>query len=42
MTDEAAQKKVPVFGRWRGWYWLLILALVAQLIFFTWLTVHFK
>ncbi len=42
MTDKSDSEDVPVFGRWRGWYWLLILTLVAQLIFFVWLTVYFR
>ncbi len=28
---QAEDEKPPVFSRWRYWYWLLMLALLAQI-----------
>lgn len=42
MSKPTDPEEVPVLGRWSRWYWLLMLALVAQLLFFVWLTEHFK
>ncbi len=35
MIDE---EKPPLFRTWRGWYLALIVALLAQIIFYYWLT----
>lgn len=34
--------KPPVFKTWRGWYALILGALLFQLGLFLWLTLHFK
>lgn len=39
---EPESDRVPVFGRWRGWYTLLLLALLAELSFFLFLTWYFR
>lgn len=31
----------PVFKRWRGWYTLVLAALVLQIILYTWLSFAF-
>lgn len=32
----------PVFRRWSGWYWLVILVLVAQIIIYTLISNSFR
>jgi len=32
--------KPPVFSKWRGWYWLLILVMLTQLLVYAWITNH--
>ncbi|WP_345256156.1 hypothetical protein [Flaviaesturariibacter amylovorans] len=29
---------IPLFGSWRGWYWLVFGVLVALIVFFQYLT----
>jgi hypothetical protein len=32
---------IPLFKKWRQWYWLVIMFLVVLIVFFTWFTKHF-
>ena len=34
MSDGQAEKKPPVFATWSGWYWLVALVMLAQLIIY--------
>ncbi|MFN4315107.1 MAG: hypothetical protein ACK4E0_12475 [Chitinophagaceae bacterium] len=38
-SDE--NEKIPLFKSWRHWYWLVVIFLVAEIIFFNWLTRYF-
>lgn len=41
-TGQVGNEQPPVFKRWRGWYWLVALVLVAQIIIYTLITNSFK
>ncbi len=30
--------KPPVFRSWRGWYWLVIAVMLAQMLVYLWMT----
>jgi hypothetical protein len=36
------EREVPLFKKWRSWYWLVAMVLVAEILFFTWLTNSFS
>ncbi len=36
------KEKIPLFRKWSHWYWLVVLILVAEIIFFNWITQHFS
>lgn len=36
------KEKIPLFKRWSHWYWFLILLLVAEILFFNWITRYFS
>lgn len=46
MNQEGEEVKlketVPVFGSWNGWYFLSVLLLIVQIVFFYLLTVGFN
>lgn len=34
--------KPPLFNRWRGWYVVVLVFLVIEIIFFAWITQQFS
>lgn len=38
MPDD---ERSPIFKKWGYWYWILIVVLAIQLVFYTWLTNFF-
>lgn len=36
------KEKIPLFKTWRHWYWLVLLLLVVEILFFNWITRHFS
>jgi Mg2+ and Co2+ transporter CorA len=43
MNDSlAGNEKIPLFNKWRHWYWLVILVLLLVTILFYLFTKHFS
>jgi hypothetical protein len=42
MSIQSEQGKPPLFKSWKGWYTFVLLILLAQIIFFYWLTRQFS
>lgn len=42
MSDPAEDQKPPLFGSWKGWYWLVWLFMVAQVIVYLLITRSFE
>jgi hypothetical protein len=40
-TQPTEDERPPVFKTWKGWYWLVILVLVVQIIIYTLVTNSF-
>lgn len=36
--ENVEKEQPPVFKRWRGWYWLVMIVLVVQIIIYTLIT----
>ncbi len=42
MSEETAEQKPPVFSSWKGWYWLVLLTMVAQVMIYLMITQAFS
>lgn len=40
--ENSQQERPPVFKKWSGWYWLVLIVLVVQIIIYTLITNSFK
>lgn len=41
MSEPVQDQKPPVFGNWKGWYWLVFLVMAAQLVVYLLITRSF-
>ncbi|MEI9921474.1 MAG: hypothetical protein WDO14_22205 [Bacteroidota bacterium] len=41
MSTGSSDERPPVFKRWKGWYWLVVFVLVAQIIIYSIITNSF-
>ena len=41
-AESVEQDRPPVFKKWKGWYWLVILILAVQIVIYTLITNSFK
>lgn len=41
-VEPVEQERPPVFRKWKGWYWLVMLVLFAQIIIYTLITNSFR
>ena len=41
MNDQQPEEVPPVFGSWKGWYWLVALVMLAQLFLYLLITRSF-
>lgn len=39
MTED---QKPPLFNSWSGWYWVVLGAMLLQVVLYAWLTVSFS
>lgn len=37
-----SEEKPPVFQHWKGWYWLVILVMAAQVFLYLFITLSFS
>lgn len=42
MTDNQIDEKPPVFANWRGWYWLVFVVMLVQLMLYLLITLSFS
>lgn len=40
-VESSETERPPVFKNWRGWYWLVILVLAAQILIYSLITNSF-
>jgi len=38
---NSPEEKPPMFRRWRGWYWLIMLVMTAQILLYMYITYLF-
>lgn len=41
MSEPVEDTKPPVFGHWKGWYWLVLAVMAAQLAVYLYITFSF-
>ena len=42
MTNLTPEDKPPLFQHWNGWYWVVTLAMVAQIVIYLLITLSFS
>lgn len=42
MSEETGEPKPPVFGSWKGWYWLVLLTMLVQVMIYLIITQSFS
>ncbi|MDZ4714149.1 MAG: hypothetical protein SH819_01660 [Cytophagales bacterium] len=42
MSESTPEERPPVFARWRSWYWLVWLTMVAQVLIYLLITLSFS
>jgi hypothetical protein len=41
MSEPSNDQQPPVFGNWKGWYWLVLLVMAAQVLVYLFITQSF-
>ncbi len=41
MSEAPQEQKPPLFGSWKGWYWLVFLVMAAQVVVYLIITQSF-
>lgn len=41
-VEPGLEEKPPVFKKWKGWYWLVMLVLVVQIIIYSLISNSFR
>ncbi len=36
------EEQIPLFKKWSGWYWTLVVVLGLLIVFFIWFTKHYS
>lgn len=42
MNSQEPEEKPPVFSTWKGWYWLVLLTMVVQVLIYLFVTRSFS
>ncbi len=40
--EPSENEKPPVFQRWSGWYWLVLIVMIIQLVIYSFITFSFS
>ncbi len=41
-VETVEEERPPVFKKWKGWYWLVVVVLVLQIIVYTLITNSYR